>query len=170
MVPNNMPFLSRKKFVEYIELLIRADPDGMCKLLSTLLNTPGKCFRDPFTDEPFYYREIPRECFPATGDAQALAFYTSAVEALVKEMPLLISRAQGLKRQAEAARQPPQFVINAADLQDNPEALRQYWEMSREQDRQFAMQAKARKDANIAIMGGWQYDQYGNRTYVDGWM
>ena len=111
-----MPFLSRKKFVEYIELLIRADPDGMCKRLSTLLNTPGKCFRDLFTDEPFYYREIPRECFPATGDAQALAFYTSAVEALVKEMPLLISRAQGLKRLAEAARQPPQFGINAGEL------------------------------------------------------
>ncbi|KAF2671838.1 hypothetical protein BT63DRAFT_437776 [Microthyrium microscopicum] len=61
----NVPWCTRGNFGYWLYKYIAARPDEMHVKLNTLLGKEDFQFIDPFTDEPWTFRQIPRSAFPA---------------------------------------------------------------------------------------------------------
>jgi hypothetical protein len=152
------PLLLRSALYNLLDFSICADPSGLHQRINKMPAGPQTLY-DPVTDRPFTYNFIPRECFPAIGDIQAMGYWQAVTEALKKEMPQIHTIAEVLAKQAQQT----ELMDDPATLAMLPNAMQQqtYW---------LNYDAKQWADAHRAMMGGWQTDANSNQTCVEGWM
>jgi hypothetical protein len=106
---------------------------------------------DPMTEQPFEHKIIPRSCLPAYREVPgALDHVVNGTEEFQKLVVKIVAQAKAVQQPLQQAREQKQLVRQA------------YLDQ--------VQMARAQKEYYRDMLGGWKKDEYGNETYVEGWM
>jgi hypothetical protein len=132
-----LPLITRQAVKTWGRNYIRAQPDEILKRINAMLHELPE-LTHPLEDKQFLYKQIPRQCAPATGDQ---AVITTLVKAFAK-FQAACKRVMSAAKPMQMSQQSRQEYLNVVE------------------------NARIQKEYFLNINGGWTKDEYGRDKYV----